>query len=129
MPRPSPVTDAVRALIAGSGHHLWALDELHDRVREQVASANFSSVLRAVGTLEKAGLLDRIDVADGKARYESRQDHHEHVKCSNCGLIQEVPGCVVEEAAATVKASTGFVITGHQLVFSGVCRDCAQPAR
>ncbi|HXA41912.1 MAG TPA: transcriptional repressor [Candidatus Solibacter sp.] len=126
MPRPSPVTDAVRALITRSGQHLWALDELHDRVREQVASANFSSVLRAVGTLETAGLLDRIDVADGKARYELRQEHHEHVKCSSCGRIQQVPGCVLEEAAATVKASTGFVVTGHQLVFSGLCGECAQ---
>src|SRR5258708_13101679 len=124
MPRPSPVTDAVRALIAGSGHHLWALDELHDRVREQVASANFSSVLRAVGTLEKAGLLDRIDVADGKARDESRQDHHEHVKCSNCGLIQEVPGCVVEEAAATVEARTDLFTPGHHSYLSGRCPDC-----
>jgi Fe2+ or Zn2+ uptake regulation protein len=104
---------------------MWALDELHDRVRERVASANFSSVLRAVGALEKAGLLDRIDVADGKARYESHQDHHEHVRCSRCGCIQEVPGCVVEDAAATVKASTGFLVTGHHLVFTGLCGDCA----
>src|SRR5258708_30320264 len=124
MPRPSPVTDAVRALIAGSGHHLWALDELHDRVREQVASANFSSVLRAVGTLEKAGLLDRIDVADGMARYESHQDHHEHVKCSNCGRIQEVPGCVLEHAAAPRNGSTRLLLTRHQLAPSGLRPAC-----
>jgi Fe2+ or Zn2+ uptake regulation protein len=128
MPRPSPVTDAVRSLISGSDQHLWALDELHARVREQVASANFSSVLRAVAALEKSGLLDRIDVADGKARYESHQDHHEHVRCSGCGRIQQVPGCVVAGAAATVRASTGFVVTGHQLVFTGLCAACARPA-
>jgi Fur family peroxide stress response transcriptional regulator len=127
MPRPSPVTDAVRTLVAGSDQHLWALDELHERVREQVASANFSSVLRAVGALEKAGLLDRIELADGKARYESHQDHHEHVRCSNCGRIQEVPGCVVKGAAATVRAATGFLVSGHQLVFTGLCKECAAP--
>jgi Fe2+ or Zn2+ uptake regulation protein len=129
MPRPSPVTDSVRTLITGSDQHLWTLDELHDQVRTHVPSANFSSILRAVGALEKAGLLDRIDVADGKSRYESRQLHHEHVRCSSCGRIEEVPGCVVEGAAATVRDSTGFLVTGHQLLFTGLCGSCAGPAR
>jgi Fe2+ or Zn2+ uptake regulation protein len=128
VPRPSPVSDAIRTLIAASDQHLWSLDELHDRVREQVASANFSSIMRAVGALEKAGVVDRIDIADGKARYESHQEHHEHIRCSRCGRIAEVPGCVVEGAATTVRASTGFVVTGHQLVFSGLCGACAEVA-
>jgi Fe2+ or Zn2+ uptake regulation protein len=124
MPRPSPVTDAVRQLVVAAEPHLWSLDELHGRVRQRVPSANFSTILRAVATLEQAGALDRIDLGDGKARYEAHQEHHEHVRCSNCGRVAEVPGCVVGGAAASVLASTGFLIRGHQLVFSGTCPDC-----
>lgn len=124
MPRPSPVTDAVRDLVVADDRHLWSLDELHGRVRENVPSANFSTILRAVASLEQAGVLDRIDLGDGKARYEPHQDHHEHVRCSSCGRVAEVPGCVVEGAAASVLASTGFLIGSHQLVFSGTCPDC-----
>jgi Fur family transcriptional regulator, ferric uptake regulator len=124
VPRPSPVTDAVRRVVGGDSRHLWSLDDLHARVRGHVPSANFSSILRAVTTLEQAGVLDRIDLGDGKARYEAHQDHHEHVQCSSCGRIAEVPGCVVDGAAATVLASTGFLIRGHQLVFTGTCPDC-----
>jgi Fe2+ or Zn2+ uptake regulation protein len=128
MPRPTPVLDAIKALINESDQHLWSLDDLHAQVRERVASANFSSILRAIGVLEQAGLVDRIDLADGRARYESHQDHHEHVRCSSCGRIAEVPGCVVAGAAASVRASTGYRVTGHQLIFSGVCPECAVPA-
>jgi Fe2+ or Zn2+ uptake regulation protein len=124
MPRPSPVTDAVRRVVGGDKRHLWSLDDLHARVRERVPTANFSTIVRAVTTLEQSGVLDRIDLGDGKARYESHQDHHEHVQCSLCGRIAEVPGCVVEGAAAAVLASTGFHVRGHQLVFSGTCPDC-----
>jgi len=124
MPRPSPVTDAVRRVVAGDDHHLWSLDELHARVREGVDSANFSSILRAVTSLEVAGVLDRVDLGDGKARYEARREHHEHVRCSTCGRIAEVPGCIVEGAAAAVSDSTGFIVRGHHLVFSGICPDC-----
>jgi Fur family ferric uptake transcriptional regulator len=124
MPRPSPVTDAVRKVVAEDDRHLWSLDDLHARVRELVGSANFSTILRAVTTLEGAGVLDRVDLGDGRARFEARQEHHEHVRCSSCGRVAEVPGCVVEGSAAAVRASTGFVVRGHQLVFSGTCPEC-----
>jgi Fe2+ or Zn2+ uptake regulation protein len=114
----------VRRVVAGDDRHLWSLDELHARVRQGVDSANFSSILRAVTSLEVAGVLDRVDLGDGKARFEAHKEHHEHVRCSTCGRVAEVPGCVVEGAAAVVRASTGFVIRGHHLVFSGTCPEC-----
>jgi Fe2+ or Zn2+ uptake regulation protein len=39
-----------------------------------------------------------------------------------------VPGCVVEEAAAQVQKSTGYQVSSHQVVFSGVCPTCRGPA-
>ncbi|MGI8609418.1 MAG: Fur family transcriptional regulator [Candidatus Dormibacteria bacterium] len=124
MPRPSPVTDAVRSVVEGDDRHVWTLDELHTRVREAVESANFSTILRAVTSLENAGVLDRVDLGDGRARFEVHQEHHEHVRCGTCGRVAEVPGCVVEGAAAAVRASTGFLVRGHQLVFMGTCPEC-----
>jgi Fe2+ or Zn2+ uptake regulation protein len=35
-----------------------------------------------------------------------------------------VPGCVLEGASSAVTSSTGFSVTSHQLLFSGVCPDC-----
>jgi Fe2+ or Zn2+ uptake regulation protein len=128
MPRPSPVTDAVRRLVLTEQRHLWSLDELHARVREQVATANFSTILRAVGTLEQSGVIDRIELGDGKARYEPHQEHHEHVQCTGCGRVAEVPGCILEETPAMVEAGTGFRISGHQLVFTGLCPACSSRA-
>jgi Fe2+ or Zn2+ uptake regulation protein len=133
MPRPSPVTDAVRALIDQGDHHAWSLDELLATVREDIRSADFSTVFRAIGNLERSGLVDRVDIGDGKARYESHREHHEHVRCTSCGRVDEVPGCVLEQATATVQLQTGFRISDHQLVFSGTCPDCrtasTSPAR
>jgi len=124
MPRPSPVTDAVRSLIEGRGHRAWSLDELLEEVRRRVKTANFSTILRAIWTLEKQSLVDRVDLGDGKARYEAPRDHHEHVRCTRCGSIAEVPGCVVDEAADGVAARTGYLVQSHQVVFAGLCPNC-----
>jgi Fur family ferric uptake transcriptional regulator len=129
VPRPSPVTDAVKAILAAEDRHAWALDELLEAVRRQIPTADFSTVFRAMQTLERTGLVDQVDLGDGKARYETRRDHHEHIRCTVCGTISEVPGCVVEDVVAQIQRRTGYLVSSHQVVFAGVCRPCRSVAR
>ena len=42
-----------------------------------------------------------------------------------CGVVGEVPGCAVRGIVPQVQEATGFVVTGHQVLFSGVCPRCA----
>ena len=129
MPRPSPITDEVRRLFEAHERHAWSIEELHETVRESLGSADYSSVFRAVGQLERQGLLDRIDLGDGRARFEVRDDHHEHIRCESCGRIEEVPGCVLDDAAAQVRSMTGFKVTSHRVVFGGLCAACSGSSR
>ncbi|MGH3636861.1 MAG: Fur family transcriptional regulator [Candidatus Dormibacteraceae bacterium] len=128
MPRPSPVTDEVKKLLLSGGKHAWALEELLEGVRATLGGADPSSVFRATVSLEQSGLIDRIDLGDGRSHYELREDHHEHVRCESCGRIAEVRGCVVDDASARIEANTGFVVSSHQIVFIGRCPDCAAEA-
>jgi Fe2+ or Zn2+ uptake regulation protein len=125
MPRPSPVRDALERVFAGHDHRTWSLEELVDRVRETVGGGDFSTVFRAVGVLEKKGQIQRVDLGDGLSRYEARRDHHEHVRCDSCGRVAEVQGCAVAGAAREIERVTGYLLTSHSLVFSGLCPDCA----
>ena len=125
MARPSPVSDQVRTLFETETKHLWSIDELHLAVVESLGAADYSTVFRAVSGLEREGFIKRIDLGDGKVHFELSEDHHEHIRCETCGRVVEVPGCVLDDAAASVRGSTGFVVTSHQLLFTGVCPGCA----
>ena len=125
VPRPSPVTDEVKRLLLSGGRHAWSLEELLEAVRANLGSADPSSVFRATVTLEQGGLIDRLDLGDGRSHYELRDDHHEHVRCESCGRVEEVEGCVLSDASARIEANTGFVVNSHQIVFVGRCPDCA----
>lgn len=125
MPRPSPVRDALREIFARPGHGAWTLEELLAGVRSGVGAGDYSTVFRAVTVLEAEGVVQRVDLGDGLSRYEARGAHHEHVRCDRCGRVAEVPGCAVDEAAKEIEAATGFRLSGHTLVFSGLCPDCA----
>lgn len=123
--RPSPVSDQVKRLLTTGDAHLWSIDELHEGVVRALGAADYSTVFRAVSGMEREGLVHRIDLGDGKVHYELADEHHEHIRCDSCGRVVEVPGCVLEGATSAVTASTGFNVTSHQLLFSGICPSCA----
>jgi Fur family ferric uptake transcriptional regulator len=122
---PSPIRDRVRLLFSTPGRHVWSTEELHEAVRASLGGADYSTVFRAVAGMEREGLIDRIDLADGKAHYELRDKHHDHVRCDSCGRVAGVTGCILENATSAVESDTGFKITSHQLLFTGLCSDCA----
>lgn len=76
--------------------------------------------------LSERGKLVRVDLGDGRARFEPRGSHHEHIVCSECGTVAEVPGCLVGQALPEVERTTGFSVTGHRLTFSGLCGSCTE---
>ena len=119
------MTDAVRRLFETQERHAWSIEELHESVSATLGSADYSSVFRAVGQLERQGFVDKIDLGEGHARFERRDSHHEHVRCARCGRVEEVPGCVLDDAAAQVQRATGFRVLSHSVVFEGLCRECA----
>jgi Fe2+ or Zn2+ uptake regulation protein len=125
MAPPSPIRDGVRLLFSTPGRHVWSTEELHEAVKASLGGADYSSVFRAVAGMEREGLIDRIDLADGKAHYELRDKHHDHVRCDSCGRVAGVTGCILENATSAVESDTGFKITSHQLLFTGLCSDCA----
>jgi len=125
MPRPSPVTDEVKRLLHSGGRHAWSLEELLDAVRGSLGGADYSSVFRATVALEQAGVIERLELGDGRSHYELRDAHHEHVRCESCGRVAEVRGCVADDATARIQANTGYVVNSHQIVFVGLCPECA----
>ena len=126
MARPSHVRDAVREVIADSSRHDWSIDDLTAELAARGVAADFSSVFRALAFLETEGAVSRVELGDGKARFEPTHGHHEHVRCESCGAVAAVPGCLLEAARPQVERQTGFSITGHSLLFTGLCSECAR---
>jgi len=113
-------------VLARGERHDWTIDELRNALAERGTRADFSSVFRALQQLETEGRVLRIDLGDGKARFEAVAEHHEHVRCERCGAVEAVPGCLVEESV--VERRTGFAVTGHRVLFAGICPRCRRGA-
>src|SRR5438128_746224 len=122
VPRPSPVSDAVRDVFHGHARHAWSIDQLHEAVCGGLGAADYSSVFRAVTTMEREGAIRRIDVRGGKAYYGVGEEHHEHVRCDSCGRVAEVQGGVLDDATAGGQQGTGSGVMSTQQEVGGVRR-------
>jgi Fur family ferric uptake transcriptional regulator len=85
-------------------------------------------VFRALTRLEEEGAVERVELDDGKARYEVAGEHHEHIRCEGCGSIAPVPCGLVGEVLPAVQRRTGYEISSHRLVLSGRCPACSRAA-
>ena len=124
MSRPSHVRNSVRELFEGDERHDWSIEDLHSSLLVSGVAADYSSVFRAVGWLEQRGVIAQVSLGDGRVRYERAGHHHDHVRCEACGVVSPLPDCLLERAGSRVEQRTGFVVTSHRLVFSGLCPSC-----
>jgi Fur family ferric uptake transcriptional regulator len=124
MARPSHVRDAVVQELSGTDHHAWSVDEVLDTIESHGVHADFSSVFRSLLWAEGKGLVQRVELGDGKTRFEAAGGHHEHAQCERCGAVAEIPECLVEEATERLQSETGYAIRAHKIVLVGLCPNC-----
>ena len=125
MGRPSRVRNAVAELIEASDRHDWTIEAVLGGLMERRVAADPSSVFRALVHLADAGVIERVQLGDGKMRFEAGREHHEHLRCECCGTIEALPRCALASVAPEVRRSTGFIVEGHLVVLTGRCGECA----
>ncbi len=78
-------------------------------------------------SLSAVGLVRRIDVGDGIARYEPLREsgeHHHHLVCTECGKVEAFDDPDLERAIRRVEARSGYAVEQHDVVLQGACDIC-----
>lgn len=114
---------AVLGELAGSpGHH--GADEIADRIEARGMRIARASVYNVLDDLVRFELVMLADAGPGRALYEARETDHHHFVCRRCGSVQDVP-CVVGDRPCLEVAIPGVVVDQAQVIFRGVCAECA----
>jgi Fur family transcriptional regulator, ferric uptake regulator len=119
--RIGPARSAVIDFLAGE-HCCLGAQEIHQRLGGR---AGLASVYRILETLAERGLVSRVDIGDGIARYEvSGDEHHHHLICGDCGKVEAFEDERLEAAIRAVEARSGYAIEAHDVVLRGACTSC-----
>lgn len=114
------------ALIARRQGHFTAADLLADAEQRSLGIGR-ATVFRLLELLADQGLVERVDLPDGRHAYvPCAPSHHHHLVCVACGAISEVDDCGIEAVTAEAARRTGFEIQSHRLELFGRCPRCQQ---
>lgn len=97
------------------------VDIIYTRVSKIDKSISIATVYRTVKQFEEAGILQRVDFGDGRARYEdAKREHHDHLIDIQSGTVIEFVNHEIEELQERIAEKLGYELRGHRLELYGV---------
>ncbi|MCX8507928.1 MAG: Fur family transcriptional regulator, partial [Rhodobacteraceae bacterium] len=82
---------------------------------------SLATVYRTVKLFDEAGILDKLEFGDGRARYEdAERSHHDHLIDLDTGKVIEFVDPEIEALQDRIAAKLGYRLTGHRLELFGV---------
>tara|TARA_Y100001960_G_C14616361_1_gene798417 strand:+ start:328 stop:738 length:411 start_codon:yes stop_codon:yes gene_type:complete len=97
------------------------VEELYKKASLKDNAISLATVYRTVRLFEEAGILERVEFGDGRARYEdAERDHHDHLIDINSGKIIEFVDQEIEALQIKIATKLGYELKGHRLELYGV---------
>ena len=87
-------------------------------------SPSRSTIFRELISLSEHNIIFK-NTFSNKTYYEIPCQHHHHLICLNCQLIEKIDICNhIKEQEKEISRSNGFNIIKHSLEFYGYCQKC-----
>ncbi|SFD44081.1 Fur family transcriptional regulator [Roseivivax sediminis] len=96
------------------------VEELHARAALHDPKISLATVYRTVKLFEEAGILERVDFGDGRARYEdAEREHHDHLIDLTTGRVIEFVDPEIEALQEKIAERLGYRLEGHRMELYG----------
>jgi Fur family ferric uptake transcriptional regulator len=111
----------VIARVLSAAHDHPDVEELHRRAHAVDPHISIATVYRTVRLFEEAGIIDRLDFRDGRARYEEHpDDHHDHLIDMKTGQVVEFVDEEIEALQEAIARKLGYRLVDHRLELYGM---------
>ena len=97
------------------------VESLHARAVAIDPGISIATVYRTVRLFEEAGILERHEFGDGRARYEAASDaHHDHLIDVETGKVIEFVDPELEALQKQIAEKLGYRLVDHRMELYGV---------
>jgi Fur family ferric uptake transcriptional regulator len=115
----------VAALAALDGHP--SAEDVGAEVARIDPGVHRATVYRTLDTLAELGVVAHVHSHGTTAYHLADPDDgaHLHARCRRCDRVVDLPGDLLDQAVARVRAGTGFEVEPAHVALSGTCADCS----
>lgn len=116
--------------IVRSGPSHFTAQDIFESVNAQNPSIGFATVYRFLRDLSEHRFVTEVRMGGMPTRYEwAGKSHHDHLTCTQCGLIVEFENPQIEQLQEKVGREFGFILTDHLLELYGICKSCQRQGK
>ena len=103
-------------------------DEIFDHLKHEGEKVSRATVYRTISILVKYGFLRKLELGDGRARYEYKlgMGHHDHMVCIECAKIIEFFNAKIEDLQEKLCDDMNFKLVRHIHQLFGLCETCRE---
>lgn len=115
-----------RKLILDTVRHIAchpSADAVFAEIHKAYPTVSRGTVYRNLNLLVDNGELIRINTQSA-CKYDHRLDRHDHIICSSCGRICDVPSSSKDNFSNELFSHTGYKILSKSTVYEGICPEC-----
>ena len=102
-------------------------DRIYENIKAKKISVSRATVYRTLDVLSKNKFIRKLDVGDGRIRYEAKvsKDHHDHMICLETGKIIEFFNEDLEKLQDEIAKKYGYRVVrhSHQLFVRPIIKD------
>ncbi|MGR3542464.1 MAG: Fur family transcriptional regulator [Hasllibacter sp.] len=108
----------VAEVLEGGGHP--DVEAVHAAASARDPGISIATVYRALNLFQEAGLVEKREFGDGRARWEdAAQDHHDHLIDVATGEVIEFVDPEIEELQRRIADRLGYDLVDHRLELFG----------
>ena len=101
-------------------------DFIYQRLKKDHPNLSLGTVYRNLNLLSEIGTINKLHVPGMPDRFDGNITPHYHFYCKHCGRVFDVNIDFPQEIDREVERETGHHVDSHSVLFSGICKDCAQ---
>jgi Fur family peroxide stress response transcriptional regulator len=110
-------------LLEGRRDHPSA-EQIYQEIKKVFPTISFATIYSTAQLLEKAGLIQIINIDNKRVFFDPNPEVHGHFRCNRCGRLYDFP--VNEDMVRQLAAATPHNVTEIQLYLYGLCTECAR---
>lgn len=99
-------------------------NEIYEIVRKRLPRISLGTVYRNLEMLSESGMIQKLEMAGTQKRFDGIVENHYHVRCLECGRVDDVSSPPVSGLNDALGGITGYEILWHRLEFVGICPSC-----
>ena len=117
-------TAVLEEIIKDKGHR--ESEEIYLALKKSGQHVSRATIYRTMDILVNNGFARKMNLGDGRARYESKVNspHHDHLVCMDCGLIVEFMDQQIEDLQDKIAIQYNFQLKRHIHQLFGLCKKC-----